>query len=728
MNLESYVLKLQQLNSSLNIEKIVRAYTFAEEAHRGQLRKSGEKYFIHPVHVSLILAELELDEDTIISGLLHDVVEDTKYIYKDIKDEFGEDVANMVDGVTKLGKINYESKEEQQAENLRKMFIAMAKDIRVILIKLADRLHNMRTLKFMPDEKKKEKALETLEIYAPIAHRLGISKIKWELEDLSFLYLEPESYYNLVTRVNKKRDERLGIINKVISDLEYNIKLVSINCDIYGRPKNFYSIYKKMTKQNKDFDEIYDLTAIRVIVDSIKDCYGVLGIIHSLWKPIPGRFKDYIAMPKPNMYQSIHTTVIGNTGEPFEIQIRTWDMHRIAEYGIAAHWKYKEGKSEEDNMEEKLSWLRQMMEWQKDLNDPKEFMDSLKLDLFTNEVFVFTPDGKVIDLPMGSTPVDFAYKIHSQVGNRCVGAKVNGRIVPLNFKVSNGQIIEILTAKNSNGPSRDWLKFVKSNQAKNKIRHWFKKERREENIEKGSEAFFKEIKKSGYTVKELVRPEWVEPLLDKLSCNNMDDLYAAIGYGGIMLSQVLPKLRDKYKFEQKELNKSNETDEELKGKIKERNSNKKIKSQAKGISVKGVDNLLIRYAKCCNPVPGDDIIGYITRGRGVTVHRSDCTNFEKTDDSKSRFIEVEWDTGEVDSSYAAQIQVIAPDRKGLLGELTVLISEMDLFVTGINAKITKNEIAVINLNIEINNAVQLNKLINKLKGMPKMIDVKRITS
>lgn len=388
MNLESYVLKLQQLNSSLNIEKIVRAYTFAEEAHRGQLRKSGEKYFIHPVHVSLILAELELDEDTIISGLLHDVVEDTKYIYKDIKDEFGEDVANMVDGVTKLGKINYESKEEQQAENLRKMFIAMAKDIRVILIKLADRLHNMRTLKFMPDEKKKEKALETLEIYAPIAHRLGISKIKWELEDLSFLYLEPESYYNLVTRVNKKRDERLGIINKVISDLEYNIKLVSINCDIYGRPKNFYSIYKKMTKQNKDFDEIYDLTAIRVIVDSIKDCYGVLGIIHSLWKPIPGRFKDYIAMPKPNMYQSIHTTVIGNTGEPFEIQIRTWDMHRIAEYGIAAHWKYKEGKSEEDNMEEKLSWLRQMMEWQKDLNDPKEFMDSLKLDLFTNE-FLF---------------------------------------------------------------------------------------------------------------------------------------------------------------------------------------------------------------------------------------------------------------------------------------------------------------------------------------------------
>ena len=727
MNLESYINKVQQLNPTLNIDKIVKAYSFAEEAHKGQMRKSGEKYFIHPIHVSIILAELELDTDTIIAGLLHDVVEDTKYTYEDIEKEFGTDVANMVDGVTKLGQINYESKEEQQAENLRKMFLAMAKDIRVILIKLADRLHNMRTLKYMPDKKKKEKALETLEIYAPIAHRLGISKIKWELEDLAFLYLEPEKYYDLVAKVNKKRDERLGIINKVISDLYENIKELNINCEIYGRPKNFYSIYKKMTKQNKNFDEIYDLTAIRIVVDTIKDCYGVLGVVHSLWKPIPGRFKDYIAMPKPNMYQSIHTTVIGNTGEPFEIQIRTWGMHRIAEYGIAAHWKYKEGTTEESSIEEKLTWLRQMMEWQKDLNDPKEFMDSLKLDLFSNEVFVFTPQGKVIDLPVGSTPVDFAYKIHSQVGNKCVGAKVNGRIVPLNFKLSNGQIIEILTSNNSNGPSRDWLKFVKSNQAKNKIKHWFKKERREENIEKGSELLVKEIKKSGYNVKDLLRDEWLEPILSKLSCSNMDDLYAAIGYGGIMLSQVLPKLKEKYKLEQKELNNEKETDEDIKEKINEKQS-KKDRKQAKGVIVKGIDNLLIRYAKCCNPVPGDEIIGYITRGRGVTIHRADCPNFEKTNDSDSRFIEVEWDKGEQDSSYSAQIQVIAPDRKGLLGELTVLISEMDLFVTGINAKITKNEIAVINLTLEINNSEQLNKLINKLKGMPKIIEVKRVTS
>ncbi|MGB3368801.1 MAG: bifunctional (p)ppGpp synthetase/guanosine-3',5'-bis(diphosphate) 3'-pyrophosphohydrolase, partial [Acidaminobacteraceae bacterium] len=502
MNLESYISKIEQCNPHLNIVRIVKAYQFGDSAHSGQYRKSGEKYFIHPIEVSLILAELELDEDTVIAGLLHDVVEDTSYTTADITKNFGAEVSLMVDGVTKLGLISYETKEERQAENLRKMFIAMAKDIRVILIKLADRLHNMRTLKFMTDAKKKEKAKETLEIYAPIAHRLGISKIKWELEDLSFLYLEPEKYYDLVIKVNKKREDRLDIINKVLNDLRKSVAELNIDCEIYGRPKNFYSIYKKMTKDKKSFEEIYDLTAIRIIVENINDCYGVLGTVHTMWKPIPGRFKDYIAMPKPNMYQSLHTTVIGNTGEPFEIQIRTWEMHRIAEYGIAAHWKYKEGSTgKAEGMDDRLQWLKRMVEFEKDVENPTEFTESLKIDLFSSYVYVFTPNGEVLDLPSGSTPVDFAYKIHSAVGNKCVGAKVNGRIVPLNSQLSNGQIIEIITAKSSAGPSRDWLKFVKSTQAKNKIKHWFKKERREENIEKGKEMFDREIKRSGYKSK-----------------------------------------------------------------------------------------------------------------------------------------------------------------------------------------------------------------------------------
>lgn len=728
MNLETYILKIEQYNPYLNLDRIIKAYQFGESAHSGQFRKSGETYFIHPIHVSLILAELELDEDTIVAGLLHDVVEDTKYTLDDVAKEFGVQVSLLVDGVTKLGQIHYETKEERQAENLRKMFLAMAKDIRVILIKLADRLHNMRTLKYMTDNKKKEKAEETLEIYAPIAHRLGISKLKWELEDLSFLYLDPEGYYDLVAKVNKKRDERETNINNVIRDLKNAVAEDEIHCEITGRPKNFYSIYKKMVYQNKSFEEIYDLTAIRVIVDSIKDCYGALGIVHNLWIPIPGRFKDYISIPKPNMYQSLHTTVMSGTGEPFEIQIRTSDMHRIAEYGIAAHWKYKEGiESSQDEMENRLTWLRQMMEWQKELQDPKEFMDSLKIDLFTNQVFVFTPEGEVIDLPLGSTPVDFAYKIHSAVGNKCVGAKVNGRIVPLNFQLGNGQIVEVLTSNNAGGPSRDWLKFVKSTQAKNKIKNWFKKERREENIKEGKDMLEKEIKRNGFQPKELLKEDWVGPIIDKLGMNTIEDLYAAIGYGGIMLGQIVPKLKERHKQENKPQTSLLEQmaegfDHEHQPREREKKKKNKV---ANGIVVKGVEDMLVRFAKCCNPVPGDDIIGYITRGRGVTIHRADCVNFEKSEDSSSRFIEVAWDKKEQQSSYSSEVQIIAPDRKGLLGEITVLITDLNLTVTGVNAKLSKNNIAIINLTLEISNSEQLTKLINKIKSMPEIIEVKR---
>lgn len=728
MNLETYILKIEQYNPYLNLDRIIKAYQFGESAHSGQFRKSGETYFIHPIHVSLILAELELDEDTIIAGLLHDVVEDTKYTFEDVSKEFGEQVALLVDGVTKLGQIHYETKEERQAENLRKMFLAMAKDIRVILIKLADRLHNMRTLKYMTDSKKKEKAEETLEIYAPIAHRLGISKLKWELEDLSFLYLDPEGYYDLVSKVNKKREERENNINTVIKELRAAVKEDDIHCDITGRPKNFYSIYKKMVYQNKTFEEIYDLTAIRVIVESIKDCYGVLGIAHNLWVPLPGRFKDYISIPKPNLYQSLHTTVMSGTGEAFEIQIRTAEMHRIAEYGIAAHWKYKEGiESSQDEMENRLSWLRQMMEWQRDMSDPKEFMDSLKIDLFTNQVFVFTPEGEVIDLPLGSTPVDFAYKIHSAVGNKCVGAKVNGRIVPLNFQLANGQIIEVLTSNNSAGPSRDWLKFVKSTQAKNKIKNWFKKERREENIKEGRDMLDREIKRNGFQPKELLKDEWVDPIIEKLGMNTLEDLYAAIGYGGIMLNQIVPKLKEKHKQENKpQVSLLEQMAEGFDSEHQPREREKKKKPKAaNGIVVKGVDDMLVRFAKCCSPVPGDDIIGYITRGRGVTIHRADCVNFEKAEDAQNRFIEVSWDKKEQQSSYSSEVQIIAPDRKGLLGEVTVLITDLNLTVTGVNAKLSKNNIAIINLTLEISNSDQLTKLINKIQSMPEIIEVKR---
>lgn len=725
--LERLLAQIQQYNTYSDMGLIIKAYNFAEAAHEGQRRKSGEKYFIHPVEVAKILAELEMDDATIIAGLMHDVIEDTKYEYEQIKKEFSEEIAILVEGVTKLGRFTYETKEERQAESLRKMFLAMAKDIRVIIIKLADRLHNMRTLKYMSAEKKKEKAIETLEIYSPIAHRLGISKIKCELEDLSLRYIDPEGYYDLVEKVAKKKREREEYINDLIEKLRESLDHVHIKGEINGRPKHFYSIYRKMHQGHKTFEEIFDLTAVRVLVDSVKDCYGVLGTVHTMWTPIPGRFKDYIAMPKTNMYQSLHTTVIGPKGEPSEIQIRTWDMHRIAEYGIAAHWKYKEGKTGEskDDLDDKLRWLRQLLEWQRDTKDPQEFMETLKIDLFTNEVFVFTPKGDVIDLQAGSTPIDFAYKIHSGVGNSCIGAKVDGRIVPIDYKLKNGNIVEVLTSKNNRGPSRDWLKFVKTNNAKNRIKQWFKKERREENIEKGKEMLEKEIKRIGHDVHEITKQQWMNQVIKKLKVNSIDDLYASIGYGGILINQqVLPKLKELHRQSKKEEKVSEEKNIVVKPK-----ANTKVKRKdGQGVRVKGIDNILVRFGKCCTPVPGDEIVGFITRGRGVTVHRSDCVNIINEHESVDRFIDVEWDEDRQKKVYETEIQIISSERKGLLLEVTNVLSDINLEVTAVSAKTNKDRFIVVNLTVEITNVSQLDKLINKIRSMRGVVDVYRVTS
>ena len=721
--LENLLLMIQQYSPDSDLNLVIKAYNFAESAHEGQLRKSGEKYFVHPVEVSKILAELEMDVDTICAGLLHDVVEDTRYSYADIAKDFGKEVADLVEGVTKLGQIEYKSKEEAQAENLRKMFMAMAKDIRVILIKLADRLHNMRTLNYMSEAKALEKARETVEIYAPVAHRLGISKIKWELEDIALRYLDPEGYYELVEKVSKKRKEREEYIQKVISLIKEKLGISNVECDIYGRAKHFYSIYRKMHYQNKSFEELYDLMAVRVLVNSVKDCYGVLGIVHTIWKPMPGRFKDYIAMPKPNMYQSLHTTVVGPDGEPLEIQIRTLDMHRIAEYGIAAHWKYKEGNTEgkEEDMDLKLSWLRQMMEWQKDLNDPKEFMEALKIDLFTNQVFVFTPKGDVIELPAGSTPLDFAYRVHTGVGNSCIGAKIDGRIVTLDYKLKNGNIVEIIRSSNNNGPSRDWINIVKTSHAKNKIRQWFKKERRDENIQKGKELLEKELKRQGYVPSDLIKSKYLSSIVKRLNQNNEEDLFAIIGYGGITLSQVIPKLKEQY---EKEVSK-NKPEIKLEEKYVEKEFKHKKKND-QGIIVKGVDNILVRFAKCCNPLPGDDITGYITKGRGVSIHRKDCPNITTDDEGlANRTLEVMWDV-EKKISFEAEVQVKANDRRGIVTEVTQIIANEKISLNGINGRTNKEKMVTMNLLLEIGSIDQLNSIMTKIRKVSGVTDVFRV--
>lgn len=719
-NYKEYIEELLKLNEEYNIDNISEVYYFAKEAHTGQKRKSGEDYFIHPVEVSLILAEMKMDEETIIASILHDVVEDTVITKEDIRKKFGDTIALLVDGVTKLTNLHYESKEIQKGENLRKMFLAMAKDIRVVLIKLADRLHNMRTLEYMSPIKKKEKAIETIEIYAPIADRLGMSQIKWELEDISLEYLQPDKYAELVKMINTKRSEREEIIRKNIELLKENIKKdISIKFEINGRVKHFYSIYKKMEEGNKEFNEIFDLIAIRVIVKDLRECYSVLGICHTIWDPLPGRFKDYIAMPKSNLYQSLHTTVITNEGDRLEIQIRTEEMHRVAEFGIAAHWIYKGGKKgKTETIDKKLSWVRELLENQNENTDPEIFLDSIKVDLYVNEVFVYTPNGDVFELPSGSTPIDFAYKVHSQVGHQCVGAKVNGKIVPLAYKLSSGEIVSIITKKGS-GPSRDWLNIVESNHAKNRIRRWFKKERHDENVEKGKAIFEREMKSEHLSIKDDVKKEWLNLILKRLSLETMEDLYEAIGYGGILTRQVIPKIKElkheedikKGKFDQKRLEKS---------------TIKRMRNV--GIIVKGLDNVLTRFAKCCNPVPGDDIIGYVTQGRGVTIHRVDCPNFVDLEKSKERFIEVQWDENNEKSAYEAKILIVGNDRKGLLSEITVIINKENFIVNGLNAKKDKNGIATIELVIEIINKKHLKKLIGNLKKIDGILDIKRVIS
>ena len=720
--LEKLISKVEQYNPMVDMELLIKAYYFAESAHEGQYRNSGEKYFIHPYNVALILTDLNMDTATLIAALLHDVIEDTNISYERIEEEFGTEIADLIDGVTKLKKLQYKTKQENQAENLRKMVLAMAKDIRVIIVKLADRLHNMRTLEYMTEEKKKEKALETLEIYSPLAHRLGMARIKSELEDLSLRYLDPENYYDLVEKVSKKRSERDDFIQEIIGILYEKLDEMDIECEISGRPKNFYSIYKKMMYQNKEFEQIFDLTAVRILVDSVKDCYGSLGIVHTLWKPLPGRFKDYIAMPKPNMYQSLHTTVIGPKGEIFEVQIRTKEMHKTAEYGIAAHWKYKEGNAKTDNFDNKLTWLRQLLEWQTDLNDPKEFMETLKIDFFTDEVFVFTPRGDVINLPDGSTPIDFAYRVHTDVGNKCVGAKIDGRIVPLNYKLKNGNIIEVITSVNSNGPSRDWLKIVKSNQAKTKIKQFFKIKERDVNVARGKESLEKELKRLGYKANEILREEWVKNIASKVSLNSIEDLYAAIGYGSITINQVISKLKvyynEYYKIDEKKLEQ----------KMAQQQQEPKKTNHSQGVSVKGIDNVKVRFSKCCNPVPGDQIIGYITRGRGVSIHRTDCPNVLSADEEDlARQIQVSWDN-EDKSTYNAEIQIKALDRKGLFADIASIINEKNINLLSMNARASKDKIVLVNSSLEITSIDQLNDLMKKIRKVKNVLDVYRVTS
>ncbi|WP_242823029.1 RelA/SpoT family protein [Syntrophobotulus glycolicus] len=698
--------------------KIKAAYRYAEEAHRGQLRVSGEDYIQHPLEVALILAELEMDDSTIIAAFLHDVAEDTERKLEDIRKVFGEEVEGLVDGVTKLGKLEYKSKMEVQVENLRKMFLAMAKDIRVILIKLADRLHNMRTLRFKTEQKQKEIAQETIEIYAPLANRLGIFRIKWELEDLSFRYLHPQEYYDLVEGIALKRKEREEQINKVIEHLKARLGEVGIEADIAGRPKHFYSIYKKMITQNKDLSEIYDLTAIRVIVETVNDCYGALGVIHTLWKPIPGRFKDYIAMPKPNMYQSLHTTLIGTLGEPFEIQIRTWEMHRTAEYGIAAHWKYKEGKKVESNLEQKLSWLRQLLEWQHDSKDAGDFMESLKLDLFADEVFVFTPKGDVVELPGDSCPIDFAYRVHTDVGHRCIGAKINGRIVPLDTKLKNGDIVEILTSKIPSGPSRDWVCLVKTSQAKNKIRQWFKKEKREENIVRGREGLEREARKLGMDPVISLKNDYLLKLARSFNFNGIEDLYATLGDGAITFKRALMRLKDEVL--------KNDPALEDEQPVLPLNESKMVSTTSQGVRVKGVDNVLIRFSRCCTPLPGDDIIGFITRGRGVSVHRRDCPElFSLSQEDQNRLIEVEWEDG-MTTVYPVDIGVIGQDRARLVSDIMNVFMDTRTHVLTINAKVGKDRVARIQLKIEARNIEHLEFVLNKIRRVKDVTVVERI--
>lgn len=718
--------KIKENCTNVDLDIVNKAFNLAYEAHKEQKRESGEPYIIHPIDVAVILAELGMDTSTIVAGLLHDVIEDTDYTYDDIKNIFSEEVANLVSGVTKITKMEYKSKEEQQADNFRKMLLAMASDIRVIIIKLADRLHNMRTLKYMPKEKQKRISKETLDIYAPLAHRLGISKVKWELEDLCFRYLHEEEYYDLVHQISEKRVERETYIAQIIKDLYSKLEETEIDSDIDGRPKHFYSIYRKMVTKNKSIEQIFDLTAIRILVNSVKDCYEVLGIVHTIYKPIPGRFKDYIAMPKPNMYQSLHTTVIGPQGKTFEIQIRTFEMHKTAEYGIAAHWKYKEGDTSDTkgkSFENKLVWLRDMLEWQKETSDAEEFMEGFKINLFTDEIFLFTPKGVVIDLPNGATPIDFAYRIHTDIGNKCIGAKVNGKIVPLDYKLKTGQIVEILTSNSSKGPNMDWLSIAKSNQAKSKIKAWFKKAKKEENINKGKEVFEKELKKQSVHYVDIAKGESYDKFIKRYNINCMDDLYALVGLGAIVASSFIAKLKEEnLSKEEKDKNLNKAIEENIS------KNEKKKKDTSYGVTVKGENNLMVRFAKCCNPVPGDDILGYITKGRGVSIHRKDCGNLNSLiKEDSQKVVDVSWGTSK-GVAYMAEIQVKTEDKSGILSDVMNILMDSKLPLNALNAKSAKGNLAYINIKIKIDTVEQLKELMKKIKRVPGVLDVYRMNN
>ena len=729
------IARIRKYHPSTDVSMIEKAYKLAVKAHGDQRRKSGEPYIIHPLWVAIILADLEMDKETIAAGMLHDVVEDTKFTEEDIRREFGDEVALLVDGVTKLGRLSYSSdKLEVQAENLRKMFLAMAKDIRVIIIKLADRLHNMRTLQFMTPAKQKEKAKETMDIYAPIAQRLGISKIKTELDDLALKYSQPEVFYDLVNQINARKTEREEFVEQIVEEVSTHMKNANIKAEVNGRVKHFFSIYKKMVNQDKTVDQIYDLFAVRIIVESVKDCYAALGVIHEMYTPIPGRFKDYIAMPKPNMYQSLHTTLMSSVGQPFEIQIRTEEMHKTAEYGIAAHWKYKESndgkKSVEAQEEEKLSWLRQILEWQRDMSDNREFLSLLKgdLDLFAEDVYCFTPNGDVKNLPNGSTPVDFAYAIHSAVGNKMVGARVNGKLVNIDYKIQNGDRIEILTSQNSKGPSRDWLNIVKSTQAKNKINQWFKKEFKEDNIIRGKELIVSYCRGKSINLQNILKPKYQQVVQKKYGFRDWDAVLAAIGHGGLKEGQVVNRLFEEYEKEHKK----EITDETILERISEANSQKvHIAKSKSGIVVKGINDMAVRFSKCCNPVPGDEIVGFVTRGRGMSIHRTDCINMlHLSDVERARLIDAEWeDTSETEGGgkYLAELKMYANDRQGFLMDISKVFTEAKIDVKSMNVRTSKKGTATIDMGFIVNGREELHAIIEKLRQLQGVLDIERTT-
>ena len=726
-SIQEVIAKRKEHSRRVDTKLIMKAYNYAKKYHGDQLRKSGEPYIVHPLNVAYILADMGLDDSTISAALLHDVVEDTEITENDITKEFGQEISEMVVGVTKLGNISFASLEEQQAENYRKMFLAMGKDIRVIIIKLADRLHNMRTLKYLKRDRQIAISKETMDLYAPLANRLGLYSLKWELEDLGFKYLYPDEYHELVEGINKKREERLQFIEKIMEDIRIALKKQRIDAEVTGRAKHLYSIYRKMKRDNKTLDQIYDLFALRILVHTVKDCYAALGVVHELYSPMPGRFKDYIAVPKPNMYQSIHTTLLGEKGTPFEVQIRTWDMHRIAEYGIAAHWAYKEanygsrkGQKNVKVENDKLAWLRETLEWQQEMQDPQEFLENLKTELFEDEVYVFTPKGQIKVLPRGATPIDFAYSVHAEIGNKMVGAKINSKMVPIITPIENGDIVEILTSENSKGPSLDWLKFVKSTSAKSKINAWFKKEKKEENIEKGKEAIEKELKRIGIDYSDLFKVEYINPTLERYKYKTLDDMYLAVGFGAITANKIIARMLIEYRKEHKEENKIEKQIEEL---TENKPKTKNISNS--GVVVKGIDNCLVKLSKCCNPLPGDEIIGYITKGRGVSVHRKDCTNVAELLKEENRIIDVKWVTDEKKSTYAVDIEIYANDRNGLLGEIVQEINNSKIKLLSISAKTTKERIAIIEATLEIDSLDSLNKLIREIKKVDSVYEVKR---